>query len=281
MKFHRKLLLALFISVFIFTAGWNVWLYTLPHHATAWNFLYNFVYGMSYFIGGIIAVFYATAFGIKSNLGKMLLFLGLGLISFWAGNIIWVYYTFFLLTEIPYPSFADLFYSMYYPFMAIGAFYMMKIYQNLISRNVIRDSAIIAIVSLVGIYSFFARPDISSDLSLIEKIINIYYPFGDVLTITIALVAIRIGSGKIHPSLYIFAFGMMLQGTADLLFLYRTSIGVYWNGDIADTFFACSAFFTSIGLFEIINSLLQASPVTSAPIPPKPEIRIISEAAVQ
>lgn len=267
MKFHRKTILAVFTSLFVVTLIWNAWLYTLPHHVTIWNFIYNSVYGLIYFIGGVVAVAYAIHFGTKSNLGKMLLFLGLGLLSFWGGNIVWVYYTFFLMTEIPFPSFADILYTLYYPLMAVGTYYMLRIYQNLITKAVIRDSIVIVVVAFIAIFGFFGRPTISSELSFIQNFISVYYPFGDVVILSIALIALRIGSGKIHFSLYIFAIGLTMQAIGDLLFIYRTATEVYWNGDIADTFYASSAFFCSIGLFEIINSLLQASGVPMTPVP--------------
>ncbi len=267
MQFYRKTLLILFISLFTFTIGWNIWLYFLPHHATPWNFLYNFVYGMIYFIGGVISLFYGVQFGWNSNLGKMLVFYGLGLLAFWGGNIVWVYYTFFLLTEIPFPSYADILYLMYFPFMAIGAYFTLKIYQNLVTKSLVRDSAVIMVVFFVAIFGYFGRPNISSELPFVHNLINVAYPFGDVVILSIALIALRIGSGKIHFSLYILVFGLFLQAVSDLLFVYRNAVEIYWNGDISDTLYTCAAFFTSIGIFEVINSLLQTAKVPVVPSP--------------
>jgi hypothetical protein len=263
MKFHRKALFIIFTLLFIFTLGWDLWLYTLSDNATTWNFLYNVVYGGIFFVGGGVSVQYAIRYGLRTNLGKMLFYLGLGLLSFWAGNIIWVYYTFILKVPVPFPSLADAAYTLLYPLMAIGTFYLLKIYQTLITRRVIRDAVIILILSFAVIFGFFARPDVSEGLPLIQKIINVYYPFGDVIITSMALIALRIGGGKIHFSLYIFALGMVLQTAADLFFTYRNAVGTYWNGDISDLLYTLSAYFISVGIFEIINSLNQAKPVVA------------------
>ncbi len=281
MKFHRKFLLIAFTLLFVLCLGWDAYLYTLPNHTTSWNFLYNILYGGVFFVGGGIALQYAVRFGLKTNLGKMLLFLGLGMLSFWGGNIIWVYYTFVLKDAVPFPSLADASYTLLYPLMAIGTVYLLRIYQTLVTKSVIRDSVIIVIVSFAVIFGFFARPDLSSDLPLIQKIINVYYPFGDVVITSIALIALRIGGGKIHFSLYIFSFGLALQTAADLLFTYRNAVGTYWNGDISDLLYTCGAYFISVGLFEIINSLnhaTAAAPVIAPSIHTEPVAPVASPA---
>lgn len=209
-------------------------------------------------MGGSIAALYGFIFGIKSNLGKMLFFLGFGLVSFDVGLIIWVYYNLVLNVSIPFPSFADVAFMVFYPLITIGCVYLLAIYKTLISKNLLRDSLIIVILSFIIIFGLFSRPDLSSNLSLLERFINIYYPMGDVVTLSLALIALRIGGGKIHPSLYILVVGLLVQTSADLLFTFRTAKSIYWNGDIADLLYTISGFLISIGLFEIINSLNHA-----------------------
>lgn len=259
MKFHRNLLLFILTALFTFTLGWDIWLYTLPEHTTKWNYYYNILFGAIFFIGGMISIAYSTQFSLKSNLGRMLLFLGLGLLSFWGGSMIWVYYTLFLNVSVPYPSLADLSYCLVYPCMAIGTIYLLRIYHTLITKELIRDSIIIIILSFAVIFGFFARPDISAELPFIQRLANVYFPVGDVIVLSIALIAIRANGKKTHPSLYILAFGLAMQAMGDILFTYRAAVGTYWNGDIADLFYTLSAYFTSVGIIEIIHSLNQAT----------------------
>lgn len=264
MKFHRKFWFLSLSALFVFTIVWDVFLYTFPEKTTPWNFLYNVMYGAIFFTGGAIAIKYGIGFSLKTNLGKMLFFLGLGLLSFWGGNVIWVYYTFFLKVPIPYPSLADGSYALLPPLMTIGMVYLIRVYKTLLTKNVIRDSIIIIIISFIAIFGFFAKPNLSPELPFIQNFFSVYFPFGDVVIISIALISLRIGGGKMHPSLYIFSFGLVLQTIADLLFTYRIAVETYWNGDISDLFYTLSAYTMSVGLFEIIHSLSQVS--DSAPI---------------
>ena len=267
MKFHRKILLIILTFLFAVSASWNVSLYFFPEKTTLWHYLFNTVYGMVYLFGGVVSIYYAFVFSLRSNLGKMLLFLGSGLVSFDVGLWIWVYYNLILKVSIPFPSWADASFMLFYPIMFVGVFYLLMIYQSLMTNRVVRDSVIITIASAFLVFGLFSRPDLSANLPLIQRIINIGYPMGDVVTLAAALIALRIGGGKLHPSIYIFSFGMLLQTAADLLFTYRNANGTYWNGDISDTLYACSAYFMSIGLFEIINNLQQASPVAATTQP--------------
>jgi hypothetical protein len=183
-----------------------------------------------FLLAGAISVMYASDFGFRTNLGKMILFFGFGMIFDWAGGMIWVYYNLILSVRIPYPSFADASYMLFAPCFVIGALYMIQLYQTQITRRLIIDSIVIIFLAFITIFGLFARPDLSAGLSFVEKFTNIYYPFSDVIFASMALIVLRVGRGKAHPSLYIFTVGIALQTIADLLFAYRSALGVYWNG---------------------------------------------------
>lgn len=255
MKFHRKTLHIFFFILFLINIIWDIWLYTFPVKTTIWHYLFNLTYGCIYLTGGLVAIVYGCIFGLKSNLGKMLLYLGIGLLTYEAGSLIWVYYNLVLKVTIPFPSFADIAYVSFYPITGIGCFYLIRLYNSLITKRVVRDSVIITIISAIVVFGFFSKPDLSAHLSFIEKVINVLYPTGDVILLSMALIALRIGGGKIHPSLYIFSGGLVVYAVADFLFVYRTANGTYWNGDIADLLYTVGGYIISVGLFEVINSL--------------------------
>lgn len=268
MKFHRSFFITALSILFGISLIWDISLYFIPGDATIWHFLYNIVYGSVFIFGGLVTLYYAIKFSLSTNLGKMLLFFGLGILSFAIGNIIWFTYTIFLNIEVPFPSLADVMYISFYPLMVGGTIYLLKIYKALISPAIIRDSIIIIVISFIVIFTVFSRFDLLSDISFFQKFVNVYYPFGDAVIISLTLIALRIGGGKLHPSLYILTFGLLMQSVADLLFNYRNLIEAYWNGDIADLFFSFGGYFMSLGMFEIINNLSQTrNPVQTASAP--------------
>lgn len=269
MKFNRKLLLTTFSLLLVITLIWDIYLYSFSEKTTIWHFLYNAAYGCLYLIGGVIAIYYSFIFSIRSNLGKLLFFFGAGLLSYEIALLIWVYYNLALKVAVPFPSWADAGFMIFYPLIFLGTYYLVKIYKTLINFALLRDSIIISLLSLILVFGI-NRPDISTQLPPLQIFINFYYPMGDFITLSLALIALRIGGGKLHPSLYIFCIGMLLQAVADIFFTYRTAQEIYWNGDISDLLFTFSAYFMSIGLFEIINNLSKVSITenSTAVVPP-------------
>lgn len=243
-----------------------MWLYTLPTKTTTWNYLFNMTYGFIYLTGSVVSIFYGIHFGVKSNIGKMLIFLGLGLLTYEIGNIIWVYYNLIRKVAIPFPSLADVSYILFYPIAGIGCFYLLRLYKSSTTTKVYRDSLIIVVVAAVAVFGFFSKPDLSAHLPLAEKIINFLYPMGDVILLSMSLIAIRVGRGKIHSSLYIFCLGLLLFASADFIFIYRTANGTYWNGDIADLLYTCGGYVISAGLFTIVNNLITISTPSTQPV---------------
>jgi hypothetical protein len=192
-------------------------------------------------------------------------------LSYAVGLGIW-YYLNLTFTEIPYPSQADIAFLSFYPLMFIGSIYLVRIYKTFITKGIVRDSILICVVSFIGVFYFHTKIDLSPNISLATKIVNIAYPVSDVIIMSVGLIAIRIGGGKLHPSFYLFSLGLLVQGVADLVFDYRTANSYYWNGDIADTLYLLSGFILSISLFEIIHNLTQVSkaPVNSPLQPASP-----------
>src|SRR6185437_10076575 len=69
------------------------------------NYLYSFLFGLIPLIGGICAMTSAQVWGgLKSAVGKAIFFIGLGVLLWGAGEMIWSYYNFFLGIAAPYPS---------------------------------------------------------------------------------------------------------------------------------------------------------------------------------
>src|SRR6185295_5953792 len=74
-----------------------------------YNYLYSFLFGLTPLVAGIIAIFGAKIWGgLKTAMGKAVFFIGLGILCWGAGEMIWSYYNFVLAIPAPYPSLADL-----------------------------------------------------------------------------------------------------------------------------------------------------------------------------
>lgn len=254
-----------FTILFIISLGWDAWLYTLPSHTTSWNYAYVLIYGSSFCVGGVVSVISAVKFGLRSNLGKMMLFIGIGMLIYWIANIIWAYYIIFLQVPIPDPSPVDTAYMILYPFGVIGMWYMMKLYQTQITKRFVRDSVIIVSFSFVILFGLLALPSLSINVPFVPKFANAYFLFVDSIILSIAIAVLRINGRKSHPSLYIFTLGLVVLIAGEIVYAYRNTVGTYWQGDITDLFFTIGVYFFSIGLIEIISSLYQSATTEVVP----------------
>ena len=249
--FPRKRIVSILVGLFVFVAIWAVFLQFLPEKNTAWNYYFNFSYSFLYFFAGAVAVSGATTLGKQGVLRKSLLLLGTGFMGQAIALWIWTYYNIDLTIEVPYPSLSDFFYLIFVPTIGLGLLYLLRIYQFKISRKIIIESCITFLVFSYIIFKFINIPDLSSDLTLLTKIINIVYPLSDAILLSLALAVVRVAGGKVHASLLFMVAGLLLQTTGDFVFSQRIITGQYWNGDLSDILFTCAAFVFSLGLISI------------------------------
>jgi hypothetical protein len=132
---------------------------------------------------------------------------------------------------------------------------LLQSYKVLLSRQLLIEGVIIFLVTIFVVFSYFVPVDLSDELSPIAKWLNIFYPLGDVLFITIALSALRVYGGKMRMNLFIFILGLIAQAMGDISFINRNSTGIYWNGDISDSIFMVSGFILSLGIIQTIEDL--------------------------
>src|ERR1700722_2110210 len=113
-----------FFYIFIFV--WWAFFYTtgLAHAGSIslGEALYQFAIGLIPLIGGVLGLHKSRMWGgFNSYVGRALLFISIGGICWGSGQMFWsLYYNIFTNVAIPYPSLADVGYSLSFPCLAIG-----------------------------------------------------------------------------------------------------------------------------------------------------------------
>lgn len=210
--------------------------------------------------GGIFGLYTAEHWGgLKSAVGKAMVYLSLGLLSWSLGNWIWSYYNFFLNSEIPYPSLADVGYVCAVPLWMIGSIYLSKatgIKYGL--KNKMGQIYLFVLPILTFIISYYllitvARGgSITSGGGLLKVFFDFAYPVGDVIIVTIALLvyglSLKYLGGRFKWPAIITLLGFIVMFLADFSFSYTTTIGTYFNGSYPDLLFASALFVISFGI---------------------------------
>lgn len=225
------------------------------------NLFYSFTLNTLSFMGGVFGVFVSLRWGgFRSILGRGLLLMSLGLISWGAlGGYVWSYYNFILHQEIPYPSLSDVGFLGAVPLWAIGMFFLAKATGV---KYGLKNRAGKAYLFLLPILSFLAsyyllvtvarHGSVSDGGSSIKVFFDFAYPIGDVAIITIALLifglTLKLLGGLYRQPIHLLLAGFIGMFFADMAFSYSTTVETYYNGNYADLLFTIGLFLIGFGI---------------------------------
>jgi hypothetical protein len=253
----QKSSVAFFILLVLF---WFVLLVTKTQSGF-YNYLYSFLFGLIPLIGGMYALFRARMWGgIKSSIGRAVIFIGLGIFLWGYGETIWSYYNFFLNVAAPYPSIADFGFAPSIIFYGIGAIFLSQATgaKYALRSKTAKVFAIIAPI-VIAVLSYYvlvvvsrAGVVVSDGDNLIKSILDIIYPLGDFFSLTLAVVisglSFRYLGGKYKYDIFSILLGLGVMFIADSIFSYTTTIGTYYNADFGDLMLALGMFLLTYGI---------------------------------
>jgi hypothetical protein len=232
-----------------------------PKDDSTVNLLYSFGINTLAFIGGVFGVMVSKKWGgLQSILGKGILFMSLGLVSWGAvGGYIWSYYNFVLQQGVPYPSFSDVGFIAAVPLWALGMFYLARATGV---KYGLRDVAgkmylylfplVIFAVSYYFLVNVARGGSVSDGGGSIKVFFDFAYPIGDVVIITIALLiyglTMKLLGGLYKWPVRITLLGFVVMFFADMAFSYSTTVETYYNGNYADLLFTVALFLMSFGI---------------------------------
>ena len=253
----QKIVLGFLAILFVF------WLTLFMTGTTGgfYNYLYSFLFGLTPFFGGIVAMYYSRLWGgWKSAVGKAVFFIGLGIFLWGCGENIWSYYNFFLGVPAPYPSLADLGFAPSIFFYGLGAIYLSKAtgakfgLRNHWAKLFVGLAPILIFAFSYYILVVVARggiliPDGESNL---KALLDILYPLGDFVGLTVSVIVSGL-SFKYLGGHYLLDIVSILAGlgvmfVADTIFSYTTTVGTYYNADFGDLILTLGTFLLTFGV---------------------------------
>ena len=235
---------------------------------TPYNYFFALSYSLLPIIGGVVGFHNAGKWGFfRSSMGKALLFLSLGLIVWGYGELIWSYYNFFLEQSIPYPSLADICFTLSYPLWALGVFYLGPATGVKFGiRNKSGKLLLILIPLTMIVFSYYflilvARHGIlPSNEGLLKVFFDFAYPLGDIVVATFALLiyglSFRYLGGIFRWPIILLLIGVIINYFADSAFSYTTTIDAFYNGSWVDLLFTTALFIMSFGVTNLDYALL-------------------------
>lgn len=224
------------------------------------NLLYSFATAVLAFVGGILGLLVSRHWGgRKSAVGKAVLLMSLGTVSWGLGNFVWSFYNFVLHQDVPYPSLADVGYALAVPLWTIGVFYLSKATGAKFSLRKFRGRVLVIILPIIAaILSYYFLFVIARGSSievkggLLKIFLDFYYPVGDWIILTVSFLlfglSLKYLGGRFRWPVFITLAGFVIMFSADFSFSYTTTVNTYFNGSFPDLLFAIAMFVMSFGI---------------------------------
>lgn len=251
------------VFLFGFYVALYVWWLTISFSGlkdSLFNLAFAFAYGLIPIFGGAFGLQEAKKWGMgKSEIGKALIFLSSGLISWGIGEMIWSYYNLVLHIEVPYPSWADASFIISWPLWTIGVIHLSSATGAKFGLRSKDGKALLFLIPLIVIVvSYYlliqvARQGVFElEGDFLKIFFDLAYPLWDVAILTVALLVYGLSrnflGGKFKWAVIITFLGFVVNYFADMSFSYTTTVGTHYNGNWVDLLFTTAMFLLSFGI---------------------------------
>ncbi len=257
-KVHNLYITLLWVLYVLFI-GWFLWIY-LSKTSDNPNNIYTNFYGVIPLLGGFYGLWLSKYWGgWNSKVGKAVILLSSGLVTWGIGMVIWLYYNIILHVDIPYPSLADAAFILSWPLWGAGAAFLSIATGAKLGMREVKGRVMLFIIPIIVItFSYFflvtiARGGVVSDyLGFSKTFFDVAYPVGDVVILSITLLVFGLSykyfGGIYKKAIYFILFAFVMNYFADFTFSYTTTLGTYYNGSLADALFVTTMTILSTGI---------------------------------
>lgn len=252
--------LQIFITVIFL--GFVIWWISFQHVLSAQGLSVQWfesgTYGGVALIGAIIGfIVFRKWGGLKSIIGKSLLFFSLGLLAQEMGQLIYTYYVYVDKIQIPYPSWGDVAYFGSVLLYITAVIYLARAAGVGLSLKNIKYKVIavlLPIILLVVSFSILLHNHHYDTSKPLTVFLDAGYPIGEALYISIAIVAYLLSrkllGGVLKPGILLVLFALCVQYSADFSYIYLTNRNTYTPGDYNDLLYLISYYFMTIAMLN-------------------------------
>ena len=188
--------------------------------------------------------------GIGSH-GKSWILFAVFAISWMTAEMVWSINE--LILEIdPYPSFADFFWLLGYPFYFGFLILYLKPFRKAISKKMIVSSSVISIIFLIS--AFYVSYDTDLELTDFDNILALSYPLLDAIVLVPALIGVTLFlTGKVNFLWTLMCLAIICVIIADIGFYFGTLDDDYYSGHPIEILFHWVYILFAFGMYDQIN----------------------------
>jgi HAMP domain-containing protein len=178
--------------------------------------------------------------------------LGIGILSFAFGQMVFTYYEWVLQQAPPLPSLADVGFLSQYPFLLLGILLLPARPIPAASRARIALDGLIIMTAVVTVSWYFVLGPVvqQEGETTLAKAVAMAQPLADVVLVACLLIlASRPSEHTLRPALRLLALGLTLVVVADSNFTYRTLHDTYATGTLLDVAWPLGYMLVALGAF--------------------------------
>jgi serine phosphatase RsbU (regulator of sigma subunit) len=180
--------------------------------------------------------------------------LGMGILCYVLGQMVFTYYDLVLRQAPPFPSLADVGYLIEYPFFLLGILLLPARPIPVASRaRVALDGLMIMTAALTFSWYFVLGPVIQQGSgTALAKVVAASYPLADIVLIACLLIlALRPGERALRPAAYVLALALGFYVVMDSIYGYLTLNELYVTGTIFDVGWPLAYMLIGLGAFAV------------------------------
>jgi serine phosphatase RsbU (regulator of sigma subunit) len=178
--------------------------------------------------------------------------LGMGILSYALGQMVFTYYEWALRQPPPLPSIADIGYLSVYPFLLLGILLLPARPVPVASRTRLAlDGLMIMTAAVTFSWYFVLGPVMQQGTeTTLAKAVSTAYPLADIVLIACLLIlASRPGERALRPAVRLLALGLTLVVVADSNFAYWSLHDAYATGTLPDVGWSLGYMLVALGAF--------------------------------
>lgn len=248
-------------GVFSLFLIWWVLLNFFPNFLTDGGALFADTYAVTALLGGVIGLYFSFTRwgGFSSLMGRVVLFLSLGLLAQVFGQASYAFYARVFGIEVPYPSVGDIGFFGSIPLYILGAYYLIRLSTATIrvgKSNKLNPLVIFIPLSMLALsYLVFIKDyEVSTD-SLLATALDFGYPLLQSIYVSMALIAFYYTKNMVnsfmHKKILFLLFALVFQYVADFVFLFKAHRDLYVTGGFTDFLYLLAYFLMTLAIINL------------------------------
>jgi len=178
--------------------------------------------------------------------------LGLGIVGWILGQMLFTYYEWVLHKPPPLPSVADIGYLSVYPFLLLGILLLPARPVPVASRTRIALDGLMIMTAAVTFSWYFVLGPVMQQgtQTILAKAVSTAYPLADIVLIAcLVILASRPGGHTLRPAVRLLTLGLILIVIADSNFAYWSLHDTYATGTLPDVGWSLGYMLVALGAF--------------------------------